>query len=222
MNLVRKIASRVKKGTPEIFHTVSAVQKSGWRDFPQDKGRASFESLIQNVAAGTTLNAPLFDALTALSATCGVTLSSHRAFLNQSLWDVWQSSGGCDAALQEVAVLVRERRIDWLNDRDRLLVLEYFREIRQGTTTAAPWTSLSDACRRPDFDIRDAGDIDERQIHRDPAHDRRVVLADDDTPASRRLISCVRRGPARNEQRISIDHLLPIRARIPCEGQSRL
>jgi hypothetical protein len=157
MDLVRKIASRFKKGTPEIFHTDSAIQKSGWRDFPQEKGRARFDALVRNVAAGTTRNAPILDALTALSATCGLTLSSQRdrGFLNQSLWDVWQSSGGCDAALQEVAVLARESRVDWLNDRDRQLVLEYFREIRQGTTAVAPWTSLSAACRRPGFDIRD-------------------------------------------------------------------
>src|SRR4051794_4969991 len=93
MDLLRRIASRVKKGTPEIFHTVSAIQKSGWRDFPQEKGRARFDALVRNVAAGTTRNVPILDALTALSATCGLTLSSHRdrGFLNQSLWDVWQS-----------------------------------------------------------------------------------------------------------------------------------
>lgn len=142
----------------KMFHTVGAVQKSGWRDFHHEKDRARFDRLVRNAAAGIAGNSPaLDDALSALIALCPLTLSSQqdRAFLSQSIWDVWQAGGGCDAAFQEWAVLVGERRVDWLEQSDRLLILEFFREIRQGTTAADPWTSLSTACRRHGFDIRD-------------------------------------------------------------------
>src|SRR4051812_23913672 len=46
------------------------------------------------------------------------------------------------------------------------------------------------------------------------------ILAD--TPSRCRLSAWVRRGPPRSEQRTSIDHLLPISARMLCDGQSRL
>ena len=156
-SFIGKIASHTKKGTSEVFHTLSAIQKSGWRDFQNEKDRARFDDLVRKVAAGIARNFHVFDALIALVATCPLTLSSQqdRDFLSQSLWDVWQASGGYDAAFHEVAVLVRERRVGWLDHRDRLLVLEYFREIRQGTTASDPWTSLSTACRRHGFDIRD-------------------------------------------------------------------
>lgn len=154
---IRKIASPAESGTSEVFHAPTAVQKSGWRDFPGDKCRARFDELVKKCAAGKARNTPLAEAVTALIATCPLdpSVPKDQKLLRQSLREVWQASGGCDAAFCEVAVLVRERRIDWRDPADRSLVLEYFREICLGTTTPDPWTSLSTACRQDDFDIRD-------------------------------------------------------------------
>ncbi len=151
------MAVHTGKGPSEVFHTPSAVQKSGWRNFQPEKDRARFDALVGKAAAGRAGDSSVFDALTALVTACPLDISSppDRAFLSQALGDIWQAGGGCDAAFQEVSVLVRERRVDWRDPQDRLLVLEYFREIRQGTTAPDPWTSLSTACRRPGFAIRD-------------------------------------------------------------------
>jgi len=154
---IRKFFSPAQECPPEILHTSSAMLKSGWRDFQNEQERTRFDDLVCKFAAGQALDPQLFDALGALIATCPLNLSSQpdRDLLSQTLWEVWQASGGFDAAFQEVAALVREGRVDWLDQRDRGLVLEYFREIRSGTTTPDPWTSLSTACRRPGFDIRE-------------------------------------------------------------------